>query len=123
MNNKLQQYMYDASTYNIIQNRKLIKQFTEYVQNTDLHKIHTMIPFFIQEEYYNEKAETTKRNYLVDLKKFCKYIYQHEHVEIPEAIQYKNQNQENNTKQENSKKQTTQYPWLNQQSARNITNS
>ena len=46
-----------------------------------------MIPFFIQEEYYNEKAETTKRNYLVDLKKFCKYIYQHEHIEIPEAIQ------------------------------------
>ena len=83
---KLKRYLYDASTDNIIRNRKLVTEFAYHVREMPLDKIHEGIPSFKEEPYYKEKSYHTRRNYLTDLKKFCRYVYLREGVEVPDCV-------------------------------------
>ena len=83
---KLKRYLYDASTDGIIRNRKLVTEFAYHVREMPLDKIHEGIPSFKEEPYYKEKSYHTRRNYLTDLKKFCRYVYLREGVDVPDCV-------------------------------------
>ncbi len=109
LDKKIKLYLFDASTDGIIKNRKLVTEFAYHCKDTPMDKMHTRIPSFTREPYYASKAETTRRNYLVDLKKFCKYVYLREGVEVPDEVRLHEEYSKPRKKYESRKVQVVEH--------------
>ena len=90
MTKDLWEYMYTAVDRNVVKNRKLIRNFVYSCEQNSVPVswLHTHIDKFKEEDYYKSKAETTRENYLYDLKNFIRYVYSFEGLSMPESVRY-----------------------------------
>jgi hypothetical protein len=101
--------MYDASTDGIINNRKAIREFLYFLEDTPIHNIHEEIIPFQEGEYFKNKATQTKENYTVDIKKFCRYVYLREGVSVPDNLLPHNHIKNTKPRKKTKENITTEY--------------